>query len=156
MRTPGVLESTRLVIDESQFVKINRVIIDELCAQWTREPFTTPPWDEYVHWTSDDQEKLANYILVLDCLNFCFWPDPGEIRWQIEYRGHKLGGYQALAASLKRAVEEGVPITDAKWLAQATAEELRGVFRGEGEIPLMERRVFNVNEVGRVLLEKYQ
>lgn len=156
MRTPGVLESTQIVIDDSKFVKINRKKIEELCAQWAREPFVTPPWDEEVHWTSDDQERLGNYILVLDCLNFCFWPDPGETRWQIDYRGCKLGGYQALAASLKRAAEEGVPITEARWLAQASAEDLRRVFRGEGEIPLMDRRMFNVNEVGRVLLEKYQ
>ena len=156
MKTPGVLETTKAVIDQAQSVRINRSKIAELCAQWSKEPFATPPWDEYVHMTSDDPQKLANYILVLDCLNFCFWPDPGQTRWQIEYKGQLMGGYQALAASLKRAAEEGIPITDAAWLAQASASDLRRVFRGQGEIPLMERRVFNVNEVGNVLSAKYR
>lgn len=156
MKTPGVLETTKTVISQAQSVSINRSKIAELCAQWAQEPFATPPWDENVHWTSDDPQKLANYILVLDCLNFCFWPDPGQTRWQIEYNGQLMGGYQALAASLKRAAAEGLPITEANWLAQAGEAELKHIFRGQGEIPLMERRVFNVNEVGQVLRDKYQ
>ena len=155
MKTPGVLESTKIVIDQAEAVKINRAKIAELCQEWARQPFATPPWDENVHWTSGDPAKLANYILVLDCLNFCFWPDPGQTRWQIEYNGQTMGGYQALAASLKRAAEEGVPITDAAWLAQADEQALAHIFRGQGAIPLMDRRVFNVNEVGRVLQDKY-
>ncbi len=156
MNTPGVLESTKIVIEQSELVTINKARIEELCRMWAQTPFITPPWDENVHWSAPDSIKLANYILVLDCLNFCFWPDPGQTRWQIEYKGQLLGGYQALAASLKRAIEEGLPLTDAFWLAKATSQDLAHVFRGEGEIPLMDRRVQNVNEVGRVLLDKYQ
>ena len=156
MDTPGVLESTQIVIEQAQFVRINKTRIAELCAVWAKTPFATPPWDENVHWTSSDEEQLANYILVLDCLNFCFWPYRAQPRWKIEINGESMGGYQALAAALKRAKEEGIPVTDANWLAQATRADLAHIFRGQGEIPLMEQRVKNVNEVGRVLLEKYQ
>ena len=99
MDTPGVLESTKVVIDQAEFVRINRARIKELCADWAEKPFATPPWDEDVHWTASDARQLANYILVLDCLNFCFWPDPGQTRWRIEHNGEWIGGYQALAAS---------------------------------------------------------
>lgn len=154
METPGVLESTRPVVEGARSVRIDRPRLEELCREWARDPFPVPPWDESVHW-SDGGQATANHILVLDALNFCFWPDPGEVRWTTEYRGERVGGYRALAASLKRAAEEGIPVHDAAWLGAVTEGDLEHVFRGEGRIPLFERRVAHAREVGRVLQERY-
>jgi hypothetical protein len=104
---------------------------------------------------SDGGPATANYILLLDALNFCFWPDPGQPRWTIDYQGRTLGGYLALAASLKRGIEEGLPLLDADWLAQVTPEHLLHVFRGEGRIPMLERRIANAREAGQVLKSRY-
>lgn len=155
MKTAAVLETTKCVIQSPQYVTIDCQRLAELCRQWAKQPFVTPPWDTSVHYTSPDPEQLANYILVLDCLNFCFWPDPGEKPWTIEYRGQTYGGYQALAASLKRAVEDGLPLTRADWLENADMLEVAKIFQGQAQIPLIEKRLENINEVGQVLRQEF-
>jgi len=154
VKRPGVLESTRPVVDGAEHVQINRPRVQALCREWAQNPVPIPPWDDSVHF-SDGGPATANYILLLDALNFCFWPDPGQPRWTIDYQGRTLGGYLALAASLKRGIEEGLPLLDADWLAQVTPEQLQHVFRGEGRIPMMERRIANAREAGQVLKSRY-
>lgn len=109
-----------------------------------------PPWDAAIHFED------ANYVLVLDALNFCFWADPGQTRWEVEYQGQRFNGYKALSTALRRAVEEGVPLLEADWLAQVTPEQMAHVLRGVGEIPMMEQRVANAREVGQVLAARWE
>ncbi len=154
MKTPGVLETTRPVVDGAEHVRIDRARIRALCREWAQNPAPVQPWDDSVHF-SGDAPATANYVLLLDALNFCFWPDPGQPRWTIGYQGRELGGYMALAAALKRAVEQGLPLLEADWLSQVTPEQLQAIFQGSGQIPMLERRVENAREVGRVLQARY-
>jgi hypothetical protein len=102
-------------------------------------------------------------LLVLDALNFCFWAEKDQPRWRIDYHGEMLDGYWAEAASLTRAVEEGIALWDAEYLSTMRLEDLAYVFRSTpvadglaGEmIPLFDARLAHVHEVGRVLLERY-
>jgi hypothetical protein len=140
----GVLETTAPVVAAARSVRIA----------------TAPPaWDTHYQW-ADGAGRTANAVLLLDALNFCFWPDPGEPRWQIEYRGEWVGGYWALAAALKRALEEGgCPLWDADFLQDIGEEDADSLFhpegRSTGRIPLFRARLANMREVGRVLCERY-
>ena len=93
---------------------------------------------------------------MVDTVNFCFWPPPGEKKWEISYRGKNYSGYYGLAVSLKKALESRIPITDASFLASLTLKQLKDVFAGTGVLQLMEERLCNLQELGRVLLEKYK
>ena len=146
----GVLETTWPVVKQAQHVRINHGRVGEIAGRWIHD-LTVPEWNRAHHW-SDGGPRTVNWLLVLDALNFCFWPEP---KWQVTYQGKLLDGYWALAASLTRAMEEGIPIDDARYLAGISATDLREVFRGEGEIPLLARRVANLREVGEVLLARY-
>lgn len=169
----GVLSTTRPVVEQGELVWINREQIDFVLAQIqafgkgesgaAQYPLTTSPtWYERYHF-HDSTERTVNWILVLDALNFCFWPDKGQPRWCIEYQGEILNGYWAEAASLTRAVEEGIPLWDAHYLSAISREDLAHIFRGVPSpdedspvmIPLFEERLENAHEVGRVLLERY-
>ncbi|MGM9991961.1 MAG: queuosine salvage family protein [Candidatus Bruticola sp.] len=155
--TVNVLETTEIVRRESKLVYINHEVIKKYCCQWALHPFITPPWDTSVHYDGQGG-RLANYILLLDSLNFCFWPDKGFPKWEIKYKGQILGGYQALAASLKRAIEEDINVDDAHWMAQADLKQVRHIFRGiqNGvEIPLLDKRLEHINQSGKVLLENF-
>ena len=142
--TPGVLETTRPVVEAARDVAVDRERLAELCARWAEDPWEVPPWDEEVHYPD------PNYVLLLDALNFCFWADPGQPRWELAYRGRTYNGYRALAAGLRKAVEEGVPLLDAAYLRNVS---LGDVLAG---IPLLEQREANAREVGRVLCELYE
>ena len=154
----GVLSSTRQVMEQGQYVWINFERVELLAHQWIqqgRETGTTSPtWYEQYHF-HDGTGRTVNWILALDAMNFCFWAEKDQPRWSIEYQGETLNGYLAEAAALKRAVEENIPLWDAKYLSSISHEELAHIFRGEQNIPLLEQRLHNVREVGRVLLERY-
>ncbi|WP_376793809.1 queuosine salvage family protein [Thermogemmatispora sp.] len=159
----GVLSSTRPVVEEGEQVWINSERIQALSERWTElsspraaSSSGSPAGYDRYHFF-DGSERSVNWILLLDALNFCFWPEKGEPRWGITYQGEHLSGYWAEAAALTRAVEEGRPIWDAAYLCAMSREELAQIFRSEQEqqIPLFEERLTHVHEVGRVLLERF-
>jgi len=155
----GILSSTRAVIEQGENVWINADQINHLCDVWGQEEkagIAPPPsaWYEQYHFY-DGTERSVNWILLLDALNFCFWAEKNQPRWTIEYKGEVLNGYWAEAAALTRAVEEGLPLWDAQYLSTISSETMAHIFRGSQTIPLLQERVANAQEVGRVLLERY-
>lgn len=147
----GVLETARFVAEHSQHVKIHLDAVLSVASRLAQGEFHVPLWNKTYHFY-DGSERTVNYILVLDALNFSFW---GEPQWRIGYRGEALSGYWALAAALKKAVEEGCPIWDATYLANLTCSQLEYLFRGDGQVPMLEERLKIAREVGRVLISKY-
>jgi len=167
----GVLDTTSLVVTTGFQVSINYdclfTVADRLRdfedeaerAQSTSPDFT---WYNRYHFF-DGTECTLNWLLLLDALNFCFWAEKGQERWQINYHGETLGGYWAEAAALTRAVEEGYPLWDARYLSELSMGDLRHILRGipsaggkpPVEIPLLEQRLANAREAGHVLLARY-
>lgn len=143
----GVLDTTQTVIDAARDVRIDRDAVERLAARLADRGVEAPDWRVWPHWW-DDTDRAADYVLVLDALNFCFW---GEPRWRVEYEGRILDGYWALAACLRRALEAGVPLLDADYLAAFDEIEAAELFEGEAEIPLLDARIANLREVGQGL-----
>jgi len=149
----GVREDCRWVATNATQVRIDPEALAALAEEILRGDIpAAPAWDTSIHWTCPDPDRVANYVLVLDALNFCFWGDP---KWKISYQGRVLDGYFAEAAALKRAIEDGFDLTDARVMAGATLDDLRQVFRGEGEIPWLGKRVDHLREAGEVLLRSF-
>jgi len=162
----GVLSSTCSVLEQGEHVWIVTDAIERLSNQWIHEYLSThgqqtpflPLWDNTYHF-HDGTERTVNWLLLLDALNFCFWAEKGRERWHISYKGETLNGYWAEAAALTRAVEEGVPLWNADYLSTISEDTVASIFRpieGSDPIPLLEQRIFNTREVGRVLQEKYE
>ncbi|XP_012273350.1 queuosine salvage protein isoform X2 [Orussus abietinus] len=102
-----------------------------------------------------DDPKAIDWIFVVDTLNFCFWSPKGAAKWSVN--GHT--GYFALCAAIKRAIDDGKPIYDSNFYSRITKDELKTILRGDDdacEIPLIEERVKNLQQVGNVLKEKYK
>jgi hypothetical protein len=146
----GVLGSCRLVAEKSRYVRVDEASVAGLAPGLARR-VRAPSWQQRYHWV-DGTEKTANWLLVLDALNFSFW---GEPRWRVEHEGERLDGYVALAAALTRAVEAGRPLWDAGYLSALTPGELGEILAGENVLPLLDRRLEHLHEVGEVLQAKY-
>ena len=146
-----VLETAKKVAAESLKVQIDGQALRRFSKKLGEKG---PPWENIYHF-HDGGEKTVFYLLVLDTLNFCFWPAPEAMKWEIEYKSRKLSGYYALAASLKQALESGIPIDRAGFLAELSLEGLKQILGGRGELQLLDQRVQNLNELGRALLEEY-
>lgn len=159
----GVLTSTRAVVLQARSVSLNSTRLQQLARQFvtaaerTAIPVLTA-WPARYHFF-DGTERTVNWMLLLDALNFCFWSDKDQPRWQISYQGETLNGYWAEAAALRRAVEEGKPVWDAAYLSRIEREELAAILRGVSAdtpaIPLFEERLRIAREVGNVLLEHF-
>jgi hypothetical protein len=147
----GVIEDAEWVMARARWVGLDEAAIARVGADFATREVPVPTWNDRLHFT-DFTPRTANYLLVLDGLNFSFW---GEPRWGIDYRGKALRGYWALAAALKRAIEEGIPVYEAGWMAACTEVELAHVLRGRGQIPLLERRLAHLHELGERLLVSY-
>ncbi len=149
-----VLETAKKVAAESLQVQIDEQDLVRFSKSLSQKEVQLPPWENLYHFY-DGGEKTVLYLLVLDTLNFCFWPAPGAMKWEIEYESRKLSGYYALAVSLKRALESGTPIDRAEFLAELSLNGLKDILGGRGELQLLNQRVQNLNELGRGLLEEY-
>ncbi len=150
-----VLESAKRIAKMGNRVKIDRQSLIGLTRDWLSDRIEVPAWDSRYHFVGGGKETVS-YLLVLDSLNFCFWPAHKKARWEIQYGPESLSGYLALAASLKRAIESGLPITRADYLAGISPEALKNIFAGQGDLQLMENRLGILRELGRVLQEDYE
>ena len=150
-----VLETTRNVVEESRQVRIDRPALTGFSRKMFSEGIEVPVWDNRFHLNACGEE-MVSYLLVLDSLNFCFWPAQGKMKWEIDYGSITLSGYYALAASLKQAFEGGIPITSSEYLAGLSLTELKQVLGGQGELQLMEHRLQILNELGQVLVGEYE
>ena len=149
-----VIETAKAVAEESIHVRINREAVIRFSAKLIEHEIKVPPWD-FRHHFFDGSDDSVTWLLLLDTLNFCFWPAQGERRWEIAYGPERLSGYNALAVSLKQAMESGAPITEAEYLTKLSLNELNGILDGWGDLQLMGDMVGAVNELGRVLLDDY-
>lgn len=150
-----VLETAKNVAIKSPWVWINEQALIHFSRKVLADKLKVPRWDRLFHYCGSS-DKTVSYLLILDSLNFCFWPSAGKVKWQIEYESRKLSGYYGLAAALKQAMESGAPINNAEYLAELTLRELNQILGGQGELPLMEHRLQILNELGRTLLEEYE
>lgn len=154
----GVLAGTAPVVQAAQFVRLDGAAIVTLARRWASTSWPDQAGLDALHFT-DGTERTANWVLLLDALNFCFWGEPGEPRWRVEWRGQTFDGYAALAAALSRALQEGHPLWDAAYLAELTQKDLLQILRpvaGSPDIPLLDARLSNAREVGRVLRTRYE
>ena len=149
-----VLETTRHVNERSQQVTIDKQALDSFSRKLIEDGIEIPPWNYDYHFFDGGQETVA-YLLILDSINFCFWPKPGANKWEVQYKSETLSGYYALAASLKKAIDSGVPITRAHYLAELPLDTLRQILGGKGELQLMEARAHILNELGAFLIKEY-
>ncbi len=150
-----VLSSAEAVTASSERVFLHPDAVGRGIAEWGHLADAHNEWRHPCHFF-DGKEETVRWIFVLDVLNHCFWPEKNRTIWSVTYNGTEYSGYWGLAASLKRAIEAGLPLTAPAFLAGIHSEVLHDIFRGRGMIPLLEARLSNLREAGRVLLDRWR
>ena len=149
-----VLETASKVVKESRLVRVDREALVNFSRTLVEDGIEVPPWEGPHHSYGDDADTVTT-LLVLDSLNFCFWPPAGKEKWEIAYQSEWFSGYYGLATSLKRAIESSIPITDAGYLSGISLYDLKSIFDGRGDLQLMDRRLSILHELGEVLIGDY-
>ncbi|MBI4082881.1 MAG: hypothetical protein HY423_09750, partial [Candidatus Lambdaproteobacteria bacterium] len=150
----GVLSSTLPVVRGARHVGLDGEAIVRFARAQARVAAPVNAEDA-LHCTFLPPRRFLNYLLVLEALNFSFWDD--EPRWRVPYHGAAYDGYWALAAALHRAIrEDGLPLWDARYLADLTEPRLARLLRGEGKPPpLIAERLAHLREIGAVLVRDF-
>jgi hypothetical protein len=153
-----VLETTKPFVKSPEYVQLDYQALDGL-AQKVKERIddTLPERDEEFFGLGDYQ-KDVQVVFLENVVNFCFWAKKGREKWKVKFNGEEDDGASALRLVFERAIYDGIPILDAKYLSKLTIERVREIFRPSNgvEIPLLEKRYENLVEAGKVLLEKFE
>ena len=155
MENHSVLESIKSVVKVSRHVRTNFEQIKKIAVQLKDYEFPRQAYDFYPDLPRTD---LIQFIFVLNTINFQFREFQAPWRkFTVEYKGHVYGGFFGLAYALRKAIEQNIPVLDADFLARLDREEALRLFRGEDiVIPMLEERFAILNNVGKVLNERYE
>jgi len=149
-----VISSMEPVIRNARFIKMDLAKIKEAAANLTTEQLKPSDW-KFPVYIDEDSPKTIDFFTLQNSINFMFFDPKTGAKFETEYGGTKWSGSTGMVASLKRATEEGIPILDADYLANVTPDQMRHIFRGNMEMPLLKERTEIFHEVGGVLNEKY-
>lgn len=108
----GVLKSAEFVYDNSIDVSIvfgnTKAAASSIWKLMQEKDISTETWSAHELHPKAKDESTAEFIFVMDLLNFSFWSELDEAnRFQIEYRDQRWTGYWSLVAILQRAIDEG-------------------------------------------------
>jgi hypothetical protein len=150
-----VLASLQPVVDGAQLVRINHGKITEVANWMAYEEFAKPDGSMLFDF-GNDPDVLMDFTLVVNTMNFAFTDFSTGVKFETDYMGKRWCDSEAMLACLHRAINAGIPFFSGEYLAKVTRKDLESVFAGTIEMPMLDERVVLFNEVGRVLVEKYQ
>ncbi len=150
-----MLDDCLWVVNQAKLVKINDHQVAKLAERLVEQGMRTPDWSDVNYWQGSEEET-AQYVFLLDNLNFCFWGPTGEPRWTIEVEGKKYQGWYGLVKASNRDLSVSKRLLDSKWLAQMSLNDLQEILADHGELQLMEERLENLRQMGQVLGDKYE
>ncbi len=147
-----ILETTKFVIENSDFVKINRAKVVKFSKNFN--PDKTDHWlnaapFNFSHFS--DKEKL-HFLFIFNALSFSYW---GEPKWTVEYKDKKYDGAYGLIFALGRRIEEGAALTNFEYCSKITKDESAHILRGNAEIPLIEERWKILQEIGKNMVANF-
>lgn len=149
-----ILESTKFVVEKSEFVKINEAAIKKVARKWKEEKWELPPWDSTYHFFDNSPRTLA-YFFILDSINFSFWSERKEQKYRIHYQGKYVNGYNSLALSLKMAFSRHHPIEKNGYLLKMTKGEFLTLLGGKGKLALLEKRLHILHQAALIIKNQF-
>jgi hypothetical protein len=106
--------------------------------------YTVKSFDRDLHYADVSHPDLTiSYLLVVDTLNFCFWPDP-----DLEYAD--------LASGIKQTILENPEAISSHALATIDEEGVQKLIRWPRAVPEAAERARILRELGTVLLSEFQ
>jgi hypothetical protein len=149
-----VLDSLRPVIEHSRHVHTDVDKIVEVAGWMAYEELPLPDYAEPLD-IGSDPDKQIDFIMVTDSIDTAFTDFSNHVKFQVDYMGQHWSDSEAEFACLRRAMEEGIPILDGRYLAKISRDELNKIFAGNIEMPMLDEKLAVLHEVGGVLAAKY-
>jgi hypothetical protein len=146
------LASVLPVIEGSKHVRTDPEAVERVASWMAYEEFSRPGLQ-----TSEplERSKAIDVTMFTSTLNFAFTDFTTSQKFEVDGPKGVLSDSEAMFHCVDRALQAGVPLTDGRYQATVTREQLDDVFRGNIEIPMLDERAAMLNQVGQVLAERY-
>jgi hypothetical protein len=150
-----VLDSLHYAIESSRDVRTNYEKIVEVASWMAYEELPMPEYALPFGLSQADPDLAIDFVMVADSIDTAFTDFAKHEKFQVDFAGQHWSDSEAEFACIKRALDNGVPFLDGKFLAKITRPELNKVFEGNIEMPMLDEKLAVLHEVGKVLAEKY-
>ena len=150
-----VLDSLRPVIEHSREVRTHVDKIVEVAHWMAYEELPMPDYQMPFDVGKGTADDVIDFVLTADCVDTAFTDFSTHVKFQVDYAGRHWSDSDALFACMKRAMDNGIPILDGKFLAQVTRPELERIFAANIELPMLDEKMQVWHDVGAVLADKY-
>jgi hypothetical protein len=153
-----VTESLRPVIAASRDVRTHYDKIVEVAGWMAYEDLPLP--NLAIPFGLEKTPDIAmDFVMVGNTIDTAFTDFKTHVKFQIDYAGARLSDSEAMFACLKRAMDNGIPILEGKFLATITRQDMDKIFAsgssGPTEMPMVEEKIAVFREAGKVLTAKY-
>ena len=140
------------LVKELEHVTLDEDALEKLVRILQGEGLVTPKWD-HPALPAGAGDDLNTVVWLGNALNFCYWVPHGERMWGYEVAGKREVDAFALFGMLTAALVDGIDLRDGNILKSDVPRLLFN--RGDGHLPLLERRAAILAEMGEVLLESF-
>jgi hypothetical protein len=150
-----VLESLHPVIANSRDVHTHVDKIIEVAGWMAYEELPMPEYHLPLGVGANDPNETIDFIMVADVVDTAFTDFTTHVKFQVDYAGQHWSDSEAEFACIKRAMDQGLPILDGKFLAQLTRPQMEKIFAGNIEIPMLDEKLELWRQAGTILAAKY-
>jgi hypothetical protein len=150
-----VLDSLPPVIEHSRDVHTSVDRVQEVAAWMAYEELPMPDYQLPFGIGQGSADETIDFVMTADCVDTAFTDFTTHTKFQVDYAGRHWSDSDALFACMKRAMDNGVPILDGKFLAQVTRPELEHIFTGNIELPMLDEKMEVWHQVGATLAANY-
>lgn len=153
-----VLTSCAAASPTCTYVTVDEDAIEAVADWMSFEVF--PPiaaeGDDPSTWRPDlERSRQIDFSMLVNSINFAYTDFDTKIPWSIVVDGHEYVDADGLRVRLEEAVASGVPVTTGQYLASLTEQQFAEIAHGPRVLPMIPERVAALNEVGKVLVERY-
>lgn len=149
-----VTESLRPVIENSRDVRTNYEKIVEVAGWMAYEELPMP--NLAVPYGLETKPEVAmDFIMVANTIDTAFTDFKTHVKFQTDYQGVHLSDSEAMFASIKRAMDSGIPVLDGRFLAKISRVDMEKIFAGNIEMPMLEEKMTLLQQAGAILTTKY-
>lgn len=148
-----VLASTEFLTINPWDVRINNYQIGEQAKILAQRKFSIPDWKEC--FPGRPLEEQIELFCLANTTNFAFTNFETGEKYFTQWRGKDWTGAYGMYASINKAMENGIPITSPRYLANISLKQVNEIFSQDSQIPLAEERRWVFNEVGVILSKTY-
>ena len=147
-----VLSSLNPVIENLQTINLN---LDQVMnvADWIAyEDF--PPPEQNI--SKNNPDEFIRTTMLINTLNFAFTDFENSTKYEIIREGKVLSDSEAMFVQIQEAISSGVQLYDGNVLSDLDEKQLKNIFKGNIEMPMMSERLDILLNVGAKLSDDYE